>query len=108
MMRDRAAPAGGVAASGIYATGLTGGTFASIRPGLRLGMSKCRASTPRSSATADTTRPGNTTKRCPSYLDMIVKLRRVLIVIQYQPEAAHQPTPDEIRAVRLAWAQVAA
>jgi len=43
-----------------------------------------------------------------AYLDMIVKLRRVLIATQYQPEAAHQPTPDEIRAVRLAWAQVAA
>ena len=25
-----------------------------------------------------------------------------------QPEAAHQPTPDEIRAVQLAWAQAAA
>jgi hypothetical protein len=36
---------------------------------------------------------------------MIVKLRRVLIAAQYQPDAAHQPTPDEIRAVQLAWAQ---
>jgi hypothetical protein len=39
---------------------------------------------------------------------MIVKLRRVLIATQYQPEAAHQPTLDEIRAVQLAWAQAAA
>jgi hypothetical protein len=52
--------------------------------------------------------PWYTTKKRPSYLDMIVKLRRVLIAAQYQPEAARQPTPDEIRAVQLAWAQAAA
>jgi hypothetical protein len=52
--------------------------------------------------------PWYTTKTHPSYLDMVVKLRRVLIAAQYQPEAAYQPTPDEIRAVQLAWAQAAA
>jgi hypothetical protein len=39
---------------------------------------------------------------------MIVKLRRVLIAAQYQPEAPGQPTHEEIRAVHLAWAQAAA
>ena len=52
--------------------------------------------------------PWYTTKRHPSYLDMIVKLRRVLIAAQYQPEVPGQPSHEEIRAVRLAWAQAAA
>ncbi|WP_050564795.1 IS701 family transposase [Salinispora arenicola] len=52
--------------------------------------------------------PWYTTKRHPSYLDMIVKLRRVLIAAQYQAEVPSQPTPEEIHAVRLAWAQAAA
>jgi hypothetical protein len=51
--------------------------------------------------------PWYVTKRHPSYMDMIVKLRRTLIAAQYQPEAAHQPTPEEIRAVQLAWAHAA-
>jgi hypothetical protein len=52
--------------------------------------------------------PWYTTKRYPSYLDMIVKLRRVLIAAQYQPEVPDQPTHEEIGAVQLAWAQAAA
>jgi hypothetical protein len=52
--------------------------------------------------------PWYTTKRHPSYLDMIVKLRRVLIAAQYQPEVPGQATPEEIRALQLAWAQAAA
>ncbi len=44
----------------------------------------------------------------PNVVDMIVKLRRVLIAAQYQPEVPTQPTHEEIRAVRLAWAQAAA
>jgi hypothetical protein len=52
--------------------------------------------------------PWYTTKRHPSYLDMIVKQRRVLIAAQYQPEAPGQPTDEEIRAVHLAWAHAAA
>ena len=39
--------------------------------------------------------PWYATKTCPSYLDMIVKLRRVLIAAQYQPEAPRQPTHEE-------------
>ena len=52
--------------------------------------------------------PWYATKTRPSYLDMIVKLRRVLIAAQYQPEVPDQPTHEEIRTVRLAWAQAAA
>ncbi|MEU5943115.1 hypothetical protein ABZ807_29020 [Micromonospora sp. NPDC047548] len=52
--------------------------------------------------------PWYATKRCASYQDMIVKLRRVLIAAQYQPELPRQPTPDEIHAVQLAWAQATA
>jgi hypothetical protein len=52
--------------------------------------------------------PWYVTKQHPSYLDMIVKLRRVLIAAQYQPEVPRQPTHEEIRAVQLAWAQAAA
>jgi len=51
--------------------------------------------------------PWYTTKRHPSYLDMIVKLRRVLIA-QYQPEVRGQRSHEEMRAVRLAWGQAAA
>jgi hypothetical protein len=52
--------------------------------------------------------PWYTTKRHPSYLDMIVKLRRVLIAAQYQPEVPGQPSHQEIRAVHLAWANASA
>jgi DDE superfamily endonuclease len=52
--------------------------------------------------------PWYTTKTCPSYADMVGKLRRVLIAAQFLPDLPHQPTPDEIRAVRLAWALAAA
>ena len=52
--------------------------------------------------------PWYTTKRHPSHLDMIVKLRRVLIAAQYQPEVPDQPSHQEIRAVHLAWANASA
>jgi hypothetical protein len=52
--------------------------------------------------------PWYTTKRHPSYLDMIVKLRRVLIAAQYLPEVPDQPTHEEVRSVQLAWAQAVA
>jgi hypothetical protein len=52
--------------------------------------------------------PWYATKTRPSYLDMIVKLRRVLIAAEYQPEVPDRPTLDEIRTVQLAWAQAAA
>jgi hypothetical protein len=52
--------------------------------------------------------PWYTSKNHPPYLDMIVKLRRVLIAAQYLSEQPHQPSPEEIRTVQLAWAQAAA
>ena len=52
--------------------------------------------------------PWYTTKATPSYADMLAKLRRVLIAAQYRPEVPDRPTPDEIRAVHLAWAQAGA
>jgi len=52
--------------------------------------------------------PWYATKACPACLDMIVKLRRALIAAQFHPGVARQPTPEEIRAVHLAWAEAAA
>jgi len=52
--------------------------------------------------------PWYTAKARPSYLDMIVRLRRVLIAAEFRPEVPRQPTPDEIRAIQLAWAEAAA
>ena len=52
--------------------------------------------------------PWYATKTRPAYIDMIVKLRRVLIAAQFHPGVPRQPTPEEIRAVHLAWAQAAA
>jgi hypothetical protein len=49
--------------------------------------------------------PWYATKTCPVYIDMIVKLRRVLIAAQFRPEVPRQPTPEEIRAINLAWAR---
>jgi hypothetical protein len=39
---------------------------------------------------------------------MIVKLRRVIIAAQFSPGVASPPTPEQINAVHLAWAQAAA
>jgi DDE superfamily endonuclease len=52
--------------------------------------------------------PWYATKTRPAYIDMIVKLRRVLIAAQFRPDLPRQPTPEEIRAIRVAWAQAAA
>jgi hypothetical protein len=52
--------------------------------------------------------PWYATKTCPACTDMIIKLRRVLIAAQFHPGVARQPTPEEIRAIHLAWAQAAA
>jgi hypothetical protein len=52
--------------------------------------------------------PWYATKTCPAYTDMITKLRHVLIAAQFHPGVTRQPTPEEIRAVHLAWAQAAA
>ena len=47
-------------------------------------------------------------KTCPAYIDMITRLRRVLTATQFHPGVPRQPTPEQIHAVRLAWAQAAA
>ena len=52
--------------------------------------------------------PWYTTKTCPAYIDMIIKLRRVLIASQFHPGVPRQPTPEEIRTIQLAWAEAAA
>ena len=52
--------------------------------------------------------PWYAAKTCPAYIDMIVKLRRILIAAQFHPGVPCQPTPEEIHAVHLAWAQAAA
>jgi DDE superfamily endonuclease len=52
--------------------------------------------------------PWYTTKTQPAYLDMIVKLRRILIAARFRAPNSHQPTPEEILAVQTAWAEAAA
>jgi len=52
--------------------------------------------------------PWHTTKTCPAYIDMIIKLRRVLIAAQFRPDVRREPTPEEIHAVQLAWAEAGA
>ena len=47
--------------------------------------------------------PWYTTKSQPSTADMIAKLRRVLIATRFQATHPHQPTPEEIHTLRLAW-----
>lgn len=49
-----------------------------------------------------------TTKTHPSYLDMLVKLRRVLIASQYCVDPTDAPTPEQIHTIRLAWANTTA
>ena len=49
-----------------------------------------------------------TTKTHPSYLDMLIKLRRVLIAAQYCADFPAELTSEEIQAIRLAWADAAA
>jgi hypothetical protein len=45
-----------------------------------------------------------TTKTEPSFEDMTIKLRRVIIAARFQPQAPHLATPEETHAVLLAWA----
>jgi SRSO17 transposase len=47
-------------------------------------------------------------KTHPSYHDMIIKLRRILITARFRAGTARQPTPEETLAVHAAWAQAAA
>jgi hypothetical protein len=39
---------------------------------------------------------------------MLIKLRRVLIAAQFCADPLVEPTPEQIQAVRLAWADAAA
>jgi hypothetical protein len=48
------------------------------------------------------------TKTHPSYQDMLIKLRRVLIATEYRADPQVEPTPEQIQAIRLAWADAAA
>jgi hypothetical protein len=45
-----------------------------------------------------------TTKTEPSFDDMTIKLRRVIIAARFRPPAPHQASAEETRAVLLAWA----
>ncbi|WP_255635385.1 transposase [Nocardia sp. alder85J] len=49
-----------------------------------------------------------TTKTHPSYPDMLTKLRRTLIAAQYCADLPGDPTPEQIRTIRLAWENAAA
>jgi hypothetical protein len=52
--------------------------------------------------------PWYRSKTQPAYHDMIIKLRRVLITARFRAGKPRNPTPDEILAVHLAWAESAA
>jgi hypothetical protein len=45
-----------------------------------------------------------TTKTEPSFDDMTIKLRRVIIAARFRPQAPHQASPEQTRAVLAAWA----
>jgi hypothetical protein len=45
-----------------------------------------------------------TTKTEPSYDDMAIKLRRVIIAARFRSPCPEQATPQETRAVLAAWA----
>jgi hypothetical protein len=45
-----------------------------------------------------------TTKTEPSFEDMTIKLRRVIIAARFRPQGPYQACPEETRAVLLAWA----
>ena len=44
------------------------------------------------------------TKTEPSFEDMTIKLRRVIIAAKYRSQAHHQPTLEETQTVLAAWA----
>ena len=52
--------------------------------------------------------PWYTTKAQPSTADMAAKLRRVIIAARFKASRPDQPTPEEIRVLRLAWEGLAA
>jgi hypothetical protein len=52
--------------------------------------------------------PWYRTKTHPSYLDMLVKLRRVLITARFRAGTTQPPIPEETLELQLAWADAAA
>ena len=52
--------------------------------------------------------PWYTTKAQPSTADMAARLRRVIIAARFKAPRPDQPTPEEIRVLRLAWEGLAA
>ena len=52
--------------------------------------------------------PCYTSKAQPSTADMAAKLRRVIIAARFKASHPNQPTPEEIRVIRLAWEDLAA
>jgi hypothetical protein len=52
--------------------------------------------------------PRHTTKPEPSTSDMTAPLRRVLIAARFKAPRPHQPTCEELHAIRLAWEDAAA
>jgi hypothetical protein len=52
--------------------------------------------------------PWYRTKTQPAYLDMIIKLRRVLIAARFRQGTPRTPTPQETLEVHQAWAEAAA
>lgn len=52
--------------------------------------------------------PWYTSKAEPSTSDMTALLRRVLIAARFKSSRPDQPTPEEIRTIRLAWETTAA
>jgi hypothetical protein len=64
--------------------------------------------TPDTAAQRRAAAPWYRSKTTPSFQDMIVKLRRVLIAAKFRASCGDEPTPKEIQAVRQAWAEVEA
>lgn len=54
------------------------------------------------------TAPWYRTKTCPSYQDMLAKLRRTIIAARFRPATPRPPTHEETQAVHQAWAHAAA
>jgi hypothetical protein len=54
------------------------------------------------------TAPWSTTKKDPSFEDMLAALRRVIIAARFTPPRADAPTPAEIPRAQQAWAAAAA
>ncbi len=52
--------------------------------------------------------PWYQSKTKTSVADMLAWCRRLIIAEKYHPQHFYQPTPNEIAAVQLAWAQAAA